>query len=149
MSDPVPRGAAATVEQWVRDARAVLDAAGSAQAVVFAATDAGLAALLLTATSPERVSRLVLLNAYARSLWAPDFPWGRAPEAWDNVADIVTDPTAVAEDFDLLSVLAPSVCRNARFRDWWDRAGHRGPGDLARRPGLPGAHRAVDYRQAA
>ena len=30
-----------------------------------------------------------------------------------------------------------------------DRAGHRGPGDLARRPGLPGDHRAVDYRQAA
>ena len=29
------------------------------------------------------------------------------------------------------------------------RARHRGPGDLVRRPGLPGAHRAVDYRQAA
>jgi class 3 adenylate cyclase len=126
LSDPLPQGGAATVEQWVDDVRTVVDAAGMERVVVFAATDAGLAALLFTATNPERVSRLVLCNAYARSLWAPDFPLGRGAETYDSVADTVTDPSPVVEDFDLLGVLAPSVCENVGFRDWWDRAGHRG-----------------------
>jgi class 3 adenylate cyclase len=126
LSDPLPQGAAATVEQWVEDTRTVLDAAGTKQVVVFAATDAGLAALLFTATNPDRVSRLVLCNAYARSLWSPDFPLGRVAETYDSVADSVTDPTPVIDDFDLLRVLAPSVSESVRFRDWWERAGHRG-----------------------
>jgi class 3 adenylate cyclase len=133
LSDPVSLGAPPTVEQWAQDAQAILDATGSDAPVVFAATDAGLAALLLAATHPERITRLVLFNTYARSLWAPDFPWGQEPETWDSTADAVTDPDSGVGDFDLLGVLAPSVHKDAGFRDWWDRAGHWGASPLVAR----------------
>jgi pimeloyl-ACP methyl ester carboxylesterase len=126
LSDPVPLGAPPTVEQWALDALAVLDAAGSESAVVLAATDAGMAALLLAATHPERIARLVLFNAYARCLRAPDFPWGHEPERYERTADAVTDTSPAGGDVDMLSVLAPSVHRERPFREWWDRAGHRG-----------------------
>lgn len=126
LSDPVPVSCPTTVEQWVEDALAVLDAAGSRTAAVFGATDAGLAALVLAATHPERVRALVLLHAYARSLWAPDFVFGRRAEAWDTIADTTTNPSPGDASFDLLALLAPSVCDDLGFRDWWDRAGHRG-----------------------
>ena len=34
-------------------------------------------ASLFAATYPERVSALVLYGCFARSAWAPDYPWGR------------------------------------------------------------------------
>jgi class 3 adenylate cyclase len=126
LSDPVPSSCPTTVEQWVEDALAVLDAAGSRTAAVFAATDAGLAALVLAGTHPERVSALVLLHAYARSLWAPDFVFGQRAEAWDSIVDTATDPRPDDASFELLELLAPSACGDPGFRDWWDRAGHRG-----------------------
>jgi class 3 adenylate cyclase len=126
LSEPVSASAASTVEGWVEDALTVLDAAGCERVAVFAATDAGLAGLVLAATHPERVERLVLLHGYARSLWAPDFPFGLTPQAWRTLVDTATEPNATDPGFDILAVLAPSVCDDRRFRDWWDRAGHRG-----------------------
>jgi class 3 adenylate cyclase/pimeloyl-ACP methyl ester carboxylesterase len=147
LSDPVPLGAPPTVEQWALDARAVLDAAGSESAVVFAATDAGMAGLLLTATHPERITRLVLFNAYARSLWAPDFPWGHEHETYESTADAVTDTKADGRTVDLLSILAPSVHLERPFRDWWDRAGHRGASPAVARA-IWNAYSKTDTRPA-
>ena len=126
LSDPAPLGAPPTVEQWARDALSVLDAANTESATVFAATDAGMAAILLAATHPERVTRLVLFNAYARSLWASDYPWGHQRNAYESAADAVTDTSAISGELDFLSVLGPSVHRDEGFRQWWDGAGHRG-----------------------
>ncbi len=126
LSDPIAASTPMTVEGWADDALTVLDAAGCEQVALFAATDAGLAALVLAATHPERVERLVLLHGYARTLWAPDFPFGLTPEAWQTIVETATEPTSSDPDFDLLSILAPSACDDRQFRDWWDRAGHRG-----------------------
>ncbi|HLI72633.1 MAG TPA: adenylate/guanylate cyclase domain-containing protein [Acidimicrobiales bacterium] len=147
LSDPVPLGAPPTVEQWALDARAVLDAAASESTIVLAATDAGMAALLLAATHPERITRLVLFNAYARSLWAPDFPWGHEPGAYESTADAVTDTSPAGGDVDLLSVLAPSVHLERPFRDWWDRAGHRGASPTVARA-IWNAYSQTDARPA-
>jgi class 3 adenylate cyclase len=126
LSEPVSASAPTTVEEWAGDALIVLDAVGCEKAAVFASTDAGLAGLALAATHPERIERLVLLHGYARTAWAADFPVGAVPEASRTAVDIVTDPTGTNSSFDLLSLLAPSVCEDRQFRGWWDRAGHRG-----------------------
>jgi class 3 adenylate cyclase len=75
-SDAVARTAIPTIEDWTEDIHAVLDAAGSRQAAIIAAVDAGPIAMLYAATHPERVRALVLLNTTARYLRADDYPIG-------------------------------------------------------------------------
>ena len=62
------------------DCRAVLDAVGSTEAVVFAVGDSTDLALLFAATYPQRVRALALWNGQYRGSWAPDWPWARPRE---------------------------------------------------------------------
>jgi class 3 adenylate cyclase len=62
------------------DCRAVLDAAASQRAVVFAVGDSTDLALVFAATYPQRVGALVLFNGQYRGSWAPDWPWARPRE---------------------------------------------------------------------
>ena len=57
-SDGIPRNAVPTLEEWTDDVAAVLDAAGSEQAGLFASLDTGPIVLLYTAMHPERVTGL-------------------------------------------------------------------------------------------
>lgn len=82
-SDPVPHSAISTWDVWADDALAVLDAAGSDHAAIFAEGDAGPTAILVAATHPERVEALVLADASARYLIADDYPIGLPPEMVD------------------------------------------------------------------
>ena len=66
-----------TVETRMDDIRAVMDAAGSKRAALFALNDGTALSMVFAATYPERTSALVLSGPYVRLLWAPDFPWGR------------------------------------------------------------------------
>ena len=76
LSDPLLVGSGPTIEGWVQDAVAVLDAVGSLSPAVFGVGVGGLAAMLLSATYPERVSTLVLMNCSARMARDSDYPWG-------------------------------------------------------------------------
>ena len=38
--------------------------------------------LLFAATYPERTAALVLRSAYPRTMWAPDYPWGRTDDGY-------------------------------------------------------------------
>ena len=73
LSDPVLR--APTLEEQMDDVVAVMDAAGSQQAAVFAQLEGGAMAALFAATHPERTSALVLYEAMPRMSWAPDYDW--------------------------------------------------------------------------
>lgn len=68
------------IDAWVDDLLAVLDAAGSERAAIFAEREAGAIALAFAAKYPDRVSALILGNATARYLVAPDHPCGETPE---------------------------------------------------------------------
>jgi pimeloyl-ACP methyl ester carboxylesterase len=59
-SEAVPNDAFPTWEDWSDDVRVVLDAAESAQAVVFGEVDGGGMAMFFAATHPQRVSALIL-----------------------------------------------------------------------------------------
>ncbi len=79
LSDPVSD--TATLDDWVTDAVAVLDAIGAEHAVVVSSgPGAGLIAILLASRQPERVRALCMYDAIARYRWATDHPWGVTPE---------------------------------------------------------------------
>ena len=75
-----------TLEVRMDDARAVLDAAGSTQAALFAQGYGSPLATVFAATYPERTRALVLYRPVAKAgLRTDDYPWGSTPEqeeAW-------------------------------------------------------------------
>jgi class 3 adenylate cyclase len=126
LSDPVSPSSPPTLEQWVADAIAVLDAAGSKRAVVLASAEMGTVGLLIAAMHPDRVEALVVVNAYARAMVDTDYPDGLPAEALADLISSSTDgaPTEDAEDFIFLA--APTAADDPHFRRWWQAAGRRG-----------------------
>jgi class 3 adenylate cyclase/pimeloyl-ACP methyl ester carboxylesterase len=78
MSDPADAGT--PLEVRMDDVRAVIDAVGSRRAAIFGVSEGAPMSILFAATYPDRAWALVLDGAYARELWAHDYPWG-TPEA--------------------------------------------------------------------
>jgi class 3 adenylate cyclase len=82
MSDPV--SGAPTLETRMDDVRAVMDAVGSRRAALFGLSEGASMSALFAATYPERTAALVLRSPVARSLWAPDYPWGRTEDEYER-----------------------------------------------------------------
>jgi class 3 adenylate cyclase len=125
LSDPIDPSVPPSLEQWVGDALAVLDAAGSERAALCGADEGAQVAMLTAATHPTRTSALILLNAYARLRRDVDYPSGLPDHVLDRWAGEVLgdDPSDVSSD---LEAFVPAVARDPRFRQWWQRAGNRG-----------------------
>lgn len=120
VSDPVPnRNMWMTIEENVDDVRAVLDAAGSDQAVIYGDTEGGLSGMMLAATDPERVSALVLVNAVPHLLREDDYPIGAPLQAADALSKQYVAQHGTTSD--MLELTAPSVATDLRFRNWWTR----------------------------
>ena len=79
LSDPVP--GAPTLEERMDDVRAVMDAAGSEQAVLMGISEGVPMSILFAATHPERVRALVCYGGMARSTEADDYPFAPPAEA--------------------------------------------------------------------
>jgi DNA-binding winged helix-turn-helix (wHTH) protein len=77
LSDPVKR--LPSLDERMDDLRAVLDAAGSRQAVLVGLSEGGALCMLFAAAYPERVRGLVLVGAFPRMAAAPDWPAGWPP----------------------------------------------------------------------
>jgi class 3 adenylate cyclase len=138
-----PRGLGASEGDWRTystaesdvDLLAVLDAAvGSEPVAVVGWGPAGLRAIELAATHPERVSALVVVNSFAHYVREDDYPWGIPRDSVDRMVASVQEgrDTGAA-----LEWLAPSRSTDERFRAWWARAqrlgaGARGFGESAR-----------------
>jgi DNA-binding SARP family transcriptional activator/pimeloyl-ACP methyl ester carboxylesterase len=94
LSDRVAR--IASLEERMDDVRAVMDAVDSERALVLGISEGGPMAALFAATYPRRTAGVVLIGAYARWLWAPDYAIGRrfedhwsakvTPEEWGLAA---------------------------------------------------------------
>jgi pimeloyl-ACP methyl ester carboxylesterase len=113
VSDPVPR--APTLEEQMDDVVAVMDAAGSEKAALYAQLEGGGMALLFAATHPERTTALILYEAQPRMSWAPDYDWALKDE--DRQAQL-RQPWG---DGSRLTALAPSAAENPRLREWFAR----------------------------
>jgi pimeloyl-ACP methyl ester carboxylesterase/DNA-binding winged helix-turn-helix (wHTH) protein len=111
------------LEQRIDDLRAVLDAAGSRQAVVVGLSEGGPLAILYAATHPERTRGLVLAGAFARMTRAPDYPWGWSPAEVTRLREYIQSSWGAGE-----TILAPIPSRreNAGVRAWAARAEQAG-----------------------
>jgi class 3 adenylate cyclase len=126
LSDPVSPATPPTLEQWVEDAIAVLDAVGSERAVVLASADVSSVGLLIAATHPDRVESLIVVNSFARAVVDADYPEGLPAHV---VAQTISDGTNLqpadgADDWVFL--VAPSAAHDPQFRKWWEETGRRG-----------------------
>ena len=121
--------------QWPADAVAVMDAAGLECAAVVCGVSGAFAGIALAAAEPERVRSLVLINATARMMQAPDYPIGISTELFDGFAEVMTStPGTSTAGFDDVAFLAPSLAANPDFRQWWERSTRRSAGPaMARR----------------
>jgi class 3 adenylate cyclase len=125
LSDPLASVDLPTVEQWAADVLAVLDAQEIAQAALLAVAFGGLAAIELAASHPERVRALILVNAYARLLRAPDYPDGVPSEVYETFIEGLLEPSGDSS-VDDLPLMVPSKVGDADFASWWRQAGRRG-----------------------
>jgi class 3 adenylate cyclase len=141
MSDSFAPDNPPTLEQWIQDAIAVLDAVGSERAAVLAPRDASLPGILLATTYPDRVSSLVIVNGTARAARADDYPVGIPERVLNRFVEVNMEPDAVDQGFDILALFAPSVADDEGFRAWWNRAGNRGAS-----PGTARAIQTVYFR---
>ena len=71
-----------TLETRMDDVRAVMDAAGSERAAIVALSEGCAMAALFAATYPARAWALALYGGYARTLKAPDYPFGPSESEW-------------------------------------------------------------------
>src|ERR1043165_6252754 len=76
LSDRPGPDAPPTLEQWLDDAEAVLDAVGCHDVIAFGDTGGALIATGFAALRPHRVRSLVLVNGYAKFFAGPDHPAG-------------------------------------------------------------------------
>jgi class 3 adenylate cyclase/pimeloyl-ACP methyl ester carboxylesterase len=113
LSDPVALNALPTLEEWMDDLRAVLDAAQWPDAAVIGHGDGGLVSLLFAASYPERTRALVLVDAYARLRQSDDQPWAVPPETIDSFLDWLENGWGTG---DFTRLVAPSQADNPTFR---------------------------------
>jgi class 3 adenylate cyclase len=119
VSDPVPLSALPTIEQWMDDARTTLVAAGVDRAAVIGDTEGGPMAIMLAASLPDRVSRLVLINSFARWSRSDDYPIGMPSPTVERLVERYGQHWGVTAD--ILNLTAPSAAHDRSFRDWYVR----------------------------
>jgi class 3 adenylate cyclase/dienelactone hydrolase len=107
LSDPVRD--APTLEERIDDVRAVMDAAGSEQAVLFGVSEGGPMSILFAATHPERVSALVLHGAMARTTEAPDYHWAPPAQALREAVQELIAPCWGRDAQQMVDLFAPSI----------------------------------------
>ena len=115
MSDRVEPG---PLETQIDDVRAVMRAAGSARALVWAETEGTAMAALFAASHPELVGGLALYMPIPRIAAAPDWPWGADMAAREASIELTTSNWG---DGSYIGFLAPSLADDDEFRDWAGR----------------------------
>ena len=119
VSDPVPLDDPPTLERWMEDAVAALDAAGVGRCAVIGDTEGGPMAMLLAATFPERVTALVLVNSFARWQRADDYPIGMPAATTAKLIDRWNENWGYTAE--ILAFTAPSWADDEQFRRWFLR----------------------------
>jgi len=119
LSDRVAPAEVPSLETWVDDLRAVLHAVGWERPALLGSGHGGVLAMLFAASYPERTGSLILVNAYARLILAPDYPYGYPPEVEDFVVS-KTEAEWGATGW-VVDHLAPSIAHDPSVKDWFRR----------------------------
>jgi class 3 adenylate cyclase len=112
-----------TLEVRIDDVRAVMEAAASEQAVLFGHGEDGASlAAVFAAANPDNARALILYGTRAKTLKAPDYPWGyepSAPDVWAAERESFWGTDAYARRW--LRQLGPSVANDDRIVRWYSR----------------------------
>ena len=117
MSDPVPIQSLPSIEAWIDDVRAVMDAAMSDRAALIATLGGGLMGLVFAATHPDRLRALIVVDGFARARVDNDYPIGLSPA---EIGRREVPETAWGQGM-LLDLLAPSMRAVPGLRESWAR----------------------------
>jgi class 3 adenylate cyclase len=109
---------APTVEAWADDLRLVLDSVGIERAAVVGHYAGAVMSTFFAAAHPDRVTRLVLIEASARMLRDEDFPIGMPADARDRLIAGFVELYGTGGD---LIANASSRMHDEQFRRWWAR----------------------------
>jgi class 3 adenylate cyclase len=115
MSDRVEAG---PLEVQVDDVRAVMRAAGSARASIWAETEGTAMACLFAATHPQLVAGLALFTPLPRVMQADDYPWATNRAERER---LIPEIQARWGDGSYIGFLAPSLSSDAAFCEWCGR----------------------------
>jgi len=115
-----PSGPAPSLQTSADDVVAVLDAAGSTRAVLFAWLHEGATALTVAARHPDRVEAVVAGELLATFTPRVGHPWGWDPAWWQQMVPVIE---AGWGEGVLLRVMAESagVVPDPRLAAWWRR----------------------------
>jgi class 3 adenylate cyclase len=118
LSDGV--GEVPTLETRMDDLRAVMDAIGSEQAILWTAQEGARLAALFAATYPDRTAGLVLFDPTAKGRRTPDYPWALTDEEWDSWLDEVREGWGRTDFLERrLTEWAPGKQGDPQFRTWF------------------------------
>jgi DNA-binding CsgD family transcriptional regulator/class 3 adenylate cyclase len=98
------------------DVRAVMDAVGSKRAALLGISEGGAMCAVFAATFPERTRALILYGAYARRLWAPDYPWAPTREEREQFFESLERDWGTDVQ---LGIRAPGLAGDRAFQAWW------------------------------
>ena len=132
LSDPVPLTELPSLEVWIEEVQAVMDAVGSERAALLADGGGGPMAITFAATHPERVAALVLVNSFARIARSPDYPAGAPAEVLERFPEWLKNAWGKGR---ALQVAAPSAPTAGPVHDAYTR--------LERLSASPGTVKAI------
>ena len=116
LSDRVPLSGLPTLEQRMEDVHAVMDAVGSERAILVGVSEGGPMCSLFAATYPERTAGLVMIGTYAKRIRDDEYPWAPTEDQREAFFELMQNewggPVGIDER-------APSMARDAEFREWW------------------------------
>jgi class 3 adenylate cyclase len=116
MSDPVPVNVPPTLDERLEDVTAVMNAAGSEEAVLIGTSDGGQLAILFAVTYPRRTRALVLIESLARASYAEDYQIGVKRPLFETFVERLE--ADMGGTF-LLSIVLPSIMGDDRKLQWW------------------------------
>ncbi len=118
LSDPIPVDSTPTLEEWMTDLCAVMDAAGSQRAALVGVGAAAAMLLLFAATYPKRAEALVLIHGYARVPADADYPFGFPESRLERFRNEMRDRFGKGY---FLERVSPQSAKNPRLREWFAR----------------------------
>lgn len=130
-SDPIEPDKLPTIEQWMDDVRAVMDAEKIDRATLFAFDSGGPVVTTFAATHPDRCASLILVNSYARLQRADDYPPGVPEELNSQAIDFWLSIWGTGSQ---LAITAPSLADDESWREWFAMLERLSGPPMMRRP---------------
>jgi class 3 adenylate cyclase len=119
LSERMPPDRLPTLEERMDDMRVVLDAAGSERAVALGFSEGVGLNVVFAASHPDRVSSLIAVGGFARTLYDDDYDWAPGPDVAAEFNRRVAE--SWGDNAWLLKLWAPSVADDPAAQEHWNR----------------------------